>query len=93
MYTTNIINVIVLSKLRFHKQNRILPATRLANIILQLMNLMSLPSFSIYGTFTDVLTIQSIREGKVNILGGHSIGHSKQESVYVHVSYSEQFPR
>jgi hypothetical protein len=29
----------------------------------------------------------------VDILGGHSIGHSKQKSVYVHVSYSEQFPR
>jgi hypothetical protein len=31
--------------------------------------------------------------GKVNILGGHSIGHSKQKSVYVHVSHSERFPR
>jgi hypothetical protein len=30
---------------------------------------------------------------KVNMLGGHSIGHSKQKSVYVHVSYSERFPR
>jgi predicted transport protein len=30
---------------------------------------------------------------KVNIPGGHSIGHSKQKSVYVHVSYSERFPR
>jgi hypothetical protein len=31
--------------------------------------------------------------GKVNILGCNSIGHSKQESVYVHVSYSERFPK
>jgi hypothetical protein len=31
--------------------------------------------------------------GKVNILGGHSIGHSKQKCAYVHVSYSERFPR
>jgi hypothetical protein len=31
--------------------------------------------------------------GKVNILGGHSIGHSKQKYVYVHVSYTEWFPR
>jgi hypothetical protein len=31
--------------------------------------------------------------GKVNILGGHSIGNSKQNSVYVYVSYSERFPR
>jgi hypothetical protein len=30
---------------------------------------------------------------EVNILGGHSIGHSKQKSVYVHVSYSERFSR
>jgi hypothetical protein len=29
-----------------------------------------------------------------NILGSHSIGHSKQEEiVYVHVFYSERFPR
>jgi hypothetical protein len=26
-------------------------------------------------------------------MGGHSIGHSKQKAVYVHVSYSERFPR
>jgi hypothetical protein len=38
-------------------------------------------------------TIQNAPAGKVNILGGHSIGHSKQKSVYVHVSYSELFPR
>jgi hypothetical protein len=37
--------------------------------------------------------IQSGPGGKVSILGGHSIGHSKQKSVYVHVSYSERFPR
>ena len=37
--------------------------------------------------------IQGVPGGNVNILGGHSIGHSKQESVYVHVSCSEQFPR
>jgi hypothetical protein len=38
-------------------------------------------------------TIQGVLGEKVNILGGHSIGHSKQRSVYVHVSYSERFPR
>jgi hypothetical protein len=27
------------------------------------------------------------------ILGDHSIGRSKQEGVYVHVSNSERFPR
>jgi hypothetical protein len=37
--------------------------------------------------------IQDVPGGKVNILGGHSIGHSKQKSVYVHVFYSVRFPR
>jgi hypothetical protein len=37
--------------------------------------------------------IQGVPGGKVNILGGHSVGHSKQKSVYVHVSYPEWFPR
>jgi hypothetical protein len=35
----------------------------------------------------------SVPGGKVDILGGHSTGHSKQKTVYVHVSYSERFPR
>jgi hypothetical protein len=30
---------------------------------------------------------------KINILGGHTIGHSKQKRLYEHVSYSERFPR
>jgi hypothetical protein len=30
---------------------------------------------------------------KVSILGGHSIGHYKQKSVYIHVLYYERFPR
>jgi hypothetical protein len=29
--------------------------------------------------------IQSIHGGKVNILGGHSVGHSKQRSVYMYM--------
>ena len=41
---------------------------------------------------TDV-GIQGVPGGKVNILGGHSIGHSKQKTLYEHVSYSEWFPR
>ena len=36
---------------------------------------------------------QGVPGGKVNILGGHSIGHSKQKTLYEHVSYSERFPR
>jgi len=37
--------------------------------------------------------IQGVPGGKVNILGGHSFGHSKQKYVYERVSYSERFPR
>jgi hypothetical protein len=33
------------------------------------------------------------QRGKINILGGHSIGHSKQKSVHVHMSFSERFRR
>jgi hypothetical protein len=39
------------------------------------------------------LSYTGVPGGKVNILGGHSIGHSKQESVYVHMPYSKLFPR
>jgi hypothetical protein len=39
------------------------------------------------------MIIQNVSEGKVNILGGHNISHSKQKIVYVHASYSERFPR
>jgi hypothetical protein len=37
--------------------------------------------------------IQGVPGGKVNILGGYSIGHSKQKTLYEHVSYSERFSR
>jgi hypothetical protein len=37
--------------------------------------------------------IQDVPGGKDNILGGHGIGHSKQKTLYEHVSYSERFPR
>jgi len=37
--------------------------------------------------------IQSVPGGKVSILGGHIISHSKQKSVHVHVSYSEWLQR
>jgi hypothetical protein len=37
--------------------------------------------------------LQGVPGGKVSILVGHSICHSKQKSVYVHMSYSERFPR
>jgi hypothetical protein len=39
------------------------------------------------------IDIQSALGGKVNILGGNSIGHSKRKTLYEHVSYSELFPR
>ena len=35
--------------------------------------------------------IQGVPGGKVNILGGHSIGHSNPKCFYEHVSYSERF--
>jgi hypothetical protein len=37
--------------------------------------------------------IQDVQRGKASIMVGHSIVHSKQKSIYVHVSYSEPFPR
>ena len=37
--------------------------------------------------------IQGVPGRKVNILGGHSIIHSNQKTLYEHVSYSELFPR
>jgi hypothetical protein len=38
-------------------------------------------------SFPVFVIIQGVPGGKINILGGHSIGNSK------HVSYSERFPR
>jgi hypothetical protein len=37
--------------------------------------------------------LQRVTGGNISILGGHSIGHSKQDSIYAHVYYSERFPR
>jgi len=37
--------------------------------------------------------VKVVPGGKVSILGGHSIGHSKHKYLYEHVSYSERFPR
>jgi hypothetical protein len=44
-------------------------------------------------TLMQTIYIQRVPGGNVNILGGHSIGHSKQKTLYEHVSYSERFPR
>ena len=43
--------------------------------------------FNIY-IYYIVYIIQGVPGGKVNILGGHSIGRSKQKCLYEHVSYS-----
>jgi hypothetical protein len=43
--------------------------------------------------YLSILSIQGVPGGKVNILGGYSIGHSKQKTLYEHVSFSEQFTR
>jgi len=37
--------------------------------------------------------VQGVPGGKVNILGEHSFGHSKQKALYVQATYSKQFPR
>jgi hypothetical protein len=42
---------------------------------------------------TSMDLVSECPRGKVTILGRYSIGHSKQKNVYVHVSYSERFPR
>jgi hypothetical protein len=39
------------------------------------------------------MNMENVPEGKVSILGDHSICHSEQKSVCVHVSYFEWFPR
>jgi hypothetical protein len=36
--------------------------------------------------------IQNVPGEKVDILGGHSISHSKQKCLYEHVSYPERVP-
>jgi hypothetical protein len=53
------------------------------------------PSLMVYIPVCPVnhICIQNVPGGKVNILGGISIGHSKQKTLYEHVSYSERFPR
>jgi hypothetical protein len=38
-----------------------------------------------------IMYIQSVPGGRVNILREHDIGHSKQKSVYVHVSNLNRF--
>jgi hypothetical protein len=42
-----------------------------------------------YATVVKLLEKQDVPGGKVNILGGHSNGHSKHKHVCVHVAYSE----
>jgi hypothetical protein len=37
------------------------------------------------GPLDQISYIQGVPGGKVNIFGGHSIGHSKQENVYMYV--------
>jgi hypothetical protein len=44
-------------------------------------------------TATINLKSRGIPGGKANILGGRSIDHSKHKAAYVHVPYSERFPR
>ena len=48
---------------------------------------------SIYIYIYIYIYIQGVPGGNVNILGGYSIGHSKQKTLYEYVSYFERFPR
>ena len=45
--------------------------------------------YSIYIYIYIYIYTQGVPGGKVNILGGHSIGHSKQKCLYEHVPYSD----
>ena len=56
-------------------------------------NRIGLPPFYVFFYILEFYNIQSVQGGKVNILGGYSIGHSKQKILYEHVSYSQRFPR
>ena len=49
--------------------------------------------YYVYMSMYYILRTQGVPGGKVNIVGGHIIGHSKQKFLYEHVSYSERFPR
>jgi predicted permease len=49
------------------------------------------PLFRMLSAFFTV--VYRCSRSKASILGGYSIGHSKQKIVYVHVSYCERFPR
>jgi hypothetical protein len=56
-------------------------------------NLTTIPKLTSSCVDPSSCKIQGVPGGKVNILGRHSIDHSKQKYPYVHVSYSERFPR
>jgi hypothetical protein len=43
------------------------------------------------GPMMDV--IQDVPGGRVSVLGGRDIGHSKQRTIHIHVSYPEWCPR
>jgi hypothetical protein len=59
---------------------------------IETFNASSLSDFPPYFNFVIILYIQSFPGGKVNILGGRSIGRCKQKILYVHVPLSERFP-
>jgi hypothetical protein len=58
------------------------------------VSLLSLhPLATIITPDTLVYTVYRVSQEERTILGDHSIGHSKQKTLYEHVSYSERFPR
>jgi hypothetical protein len=71
---------------KYHKQ----PASYLWSQTLGLAHCICLCMYIHTHTHTYILGVPG---GKDNILEGHSIGHSKQKTLYEHVSYSQLFPR
>jgi hypothetical protein len=52
-----------------------------------MLDMLSIPAFCI------IILVQDDSEGKVNILGGDTISHCKEECSYEHVSNYERLPR
>jgi hypothetical protein len=66
-------------------------------VLISYVSLLNLTLYLLRVSYKSILFflnfIQNAPGEDINILGGHSIGHSKQKIIYVHVSYSERFPR
>jgi len=86
---------ILYGKLQIQFQKQILSITTVRKIFVCFFNIVLIvtcgykaPFFFVHYIVDDKVNIQGVPGGKVNILRGHSIGHSKQKCLYEHVSYS-----